>query len=322
MHSRQLGKNLTVSAIGFGGASLSGDAGGYGFGAIPDEQAIELLQFAYEKGVTLFDTAPIYGFGTSEKRIGAALSGKSSIRKNITLVSKCGVSWDADRNRYMDNSPKNVKRMLFKSLEYLKTEYLDLYMIHWNDPKTPVEKTMEELLKAKSDGLIKNIGACNFNLELLERAFSVGEIDVIQNPFSLMDIESKKDLFTFIKQKNIGFMSYGTLGKGVLTGRVNKSRQFEASDIRSIRGPKFMETFASIEHLLEKFFSKAKELGLTPAELALAWVLSHEELGVALCGSRSIEQLQDLLNKVDYKLPPEVKKELDNLSENILTTKV
>ncbi|BBH52109.1 aldo/keto reductase [Fluviispira sanaruensis] len=311
---RSLGKNLQVSALGFGGAALSGEEGGYGFGSISEEQAHDLLQYAYEKKINLFDTAPIYGFGNSEKRIGRALSGMSNIRKNIVLVSKLGATWNTDKIRILDNSPETVKRMLSESLTNLKTDYLDLYMIHWPDAKNPVEKTMESLLYAKDEGLIRNIGVCNFNQDQLERALNVGHVDVIQNPFSLLDIESKNELFTFIKERNIGFMSYATLAKGMLSGSFGKNKKFEISDVRSLKEKVFQELYYSIQPLLNTFFNLAKECSLTPAQLALAWVLSHEEVGVALCGAKSFEQIDGLIDKVNYSLPLEIKNTLDKLS--------
>ncbi|KAB8029136.1 aldo/keto reductase [Fluviispira multicolorata] len=311
---RSLGKNLQVSALGFGGAALSGDEGGYGFGKISDEKAHDLLQYAYEKGVTLFDTAPIYGFGNSEKRIGRSLSGVSQIRKKIILVSKLGATWNKEKVRILDNSPDSVKRMLSESLENLKTDYLDLYMIHWPDAKNPLEKTMEALLRAKEEGLIRNIGVCNFDEFQLSRALNVGNVDVLQNPFSMLDITAKNELFTFIKERNIGFMAYGTLAKGMLSGSFSNNKIFDSSDVRSLKGKMFEDLYNSLSPLLKSFFQIAKECSLTPAQLALAWVLSHEEVGVALCGAKSIEQLDDLINQIQYSIPAEAKHILDKLS--------
>jgi aryl-alcohol dehydrogenase-like predicted oxidoreductase len=315
MEQRSLGKNLKVSCLGFGGAALSGESGGYGFGPISENDAIHLLEYAFSKGITLYDTAPIYGFRTSEKRIGCALSGNPQIRKQMTLVSKLGVGWDLElKKRHLNNSPENLKRMLEQSLVDLKTDYLDLYMIHWPDAHIPVETTMEALVQLQKEGVIKAIGVCNFDQNLLQRAEQIGKIDVVQNSFSLLEISPKTELFPFLKENQIGFMSYGSLGKGILSGSVTANRVYDSSDVRHMRGKTFEDQFLSLSPVLKKFFHLASKSGHTPAQLAFLWVLSHEEVGVVLCGAKSSQQLDELLKIKSSSLDVEIKNLLTEMS--------
>lgn len=313
LKTRALGKHLTTTVVGFGGGAVSGEGGGYGFGAISESQATEVLQAAYERGIRLFDTAPIYGFGLSEERMGLALAGNSAVRKNIVLVSKLGVTWDKDRKVTVDNSPECVRRMLEESLTRLKTNYLDVYMIHWPDPKTPVEKTMEALVKAKEEGLIRCIGASNFDTELLGRAQSVGAIDVLQSRFCALDETPKNTLFEACRTQGIGFMSYGTLAKGILAGTVKPGRAYDVSDFRG-RGSQVQQQYEAVAKNVERFFGLARDLSMSPSQLAAAWVLSHPEVSVALCGSKSVAQVEEVCQAASVDFSAEVKKELDLLA--------
>lgn len=311
--SRPLGSTLTTSSIGFGGGAISGEGGGYGFGALSEKQAIELLQGAFERGVTLFDTAPIYGFGTSEKRIGLALSGNASLRKELTIVTKLGVTWDADKKVRVDNSRDVTLRMLDQSLKDLRTDYVDLYMIHWPDPRTPLEETMKTLSRCKEEGRIKAIGACNFDPASLARAQSVAPVDVIQNQFSLLMQEPKDALFPLCKAEGKGFMAYGPLAKGLLAGTVSSDRTFDAFDFRG-KGDKIKKQYEAVRAQLDEIGRCAKRMGVGMGQLSVAWALSHPELSVALCGSKSLAQLQEMLDAAQLTLPQDIKASLDALA--------
>jgi len=187
LQKKKFGPNLETTAVGFGGGAISGDGGGYGFGNVEEKEACRVLEYAFERGIRLFDTAPIYGMGTSEKRIGLALSKNKQIRSEMTLVTKLGVTWDADKKVRIDNSPDVTWRMLEQSLKDLQTDYVDVFMIHWPDANVPVEQTMEVLAKMKQQGLIRATGVSNFSPELIARAQKVTPIDILKGDFSLFD---------------------------------------------------------------------------------------------------------------------------------------
>lgn len=281
--------------LGFGGASISGEGAGYGFGDITEDQAIALLHEAKDLGIRIFDTAPIYGFGLSEKRMGKAFK---SMRDDVFLVSKSGVTWHENKRVDMSNDPKITQKMLEQSLRDLDSDYIDLFMIHWPDEKVDIRKPLEVLAKAKSEGKIKHIGLCNTNLEELNKASEIDSIEAVQNQLNLFERESL-ELFDYLAENKISFMSWGTLDKGILTGRVDRDRKFDKSDCRSW-APwwKGMDKESRYK-AMEKINPLLKEHGHSGLELALGHNLSYEEVSTLLCGARNSQQLNGLVKALD-----------------------
>ncbi len=214
-----------VSAISFGGAALSGEGGGYGFGEISENEAESLLKAALDLGINIFDSAPIYGFGLSEERMGKYLP------KEATIVTKGGVDWHSTKRVNMTNDPKIMEKMLTESLKRLKRDFIDIYMIHWPDEKVDIRRPMEVLANYQSKGYINKLGLCNTNLNDLNLASQISSIDVIQSELNLFNTKSFDDLGDQWKEKFS--MNWGTLDKGILSGRVVEGRKYDASDARS-----------------------------------------------------------------------------------------
>lgn len=291
MNYRRLGSTqLQVSEIAFGGASISGEGGGYGFGDIAKSDAIKMIDFTLDHGINLFDTAPIYGFGQSEKVLGEALRKK---RSQCIIVNKCGITWHANKRVDLDNSPLTVVKMLDQSLRDLKTDYIDIYMVHWPDPRTPIAETLEALLKEKNKGKFRFIGLCNTNLDELEQAQSVCKIDVLQSEFNLFNKKEYTDLYTQIETQDMGFMGWGTFDKGILTRKVVEGRVYDKSDCRS--GAQWWKQrnnklrMSIVEQICSEF--KLPHL----SAMALNFVLNHDKLSCALIGARNIDQWKDVL---------------------------
>ena len=297
MKYRKFGRlNEKVSQLGFGAAALSGDGGGYGFGSISDDESIQLVHAALGAGINLYDTAPIYGFGESERRLGLALRGR---RDEAFLVSKCGVAYDQNKRVGLDNSPKTTQRMLEESLRRLGTEMIDLYMVHWPDPNVDIRKTVEVLQRARERGQIRYIGLSNTFHEDLEKAREITQVDAIQleasflNPKALDTIESTEDL------SQIGVMSWGTLAKGILTGRVSRERTFESVDCRhsapwwvnADHEPNF-KVMAALQPLL-------KDYGTDGLALALAYLVHRDKVDTLLCGVKNLDQLETAVSAID-----------------------
>lgn len=293
----QLLKTVSSLPIAFGGAAISGEGGGYGFGEISEADSIELLQEAYEGGIRIFDTAPIYGFGLSEIRMGKAFK---NMREKVFIVSKSGVTWHENKRVDMTNDPKVAEKMLIQSLRDLNTDYIDLYMVHWPDAKVDIRKTMEVLSRAKHQGKIKHIGLCNTNVDELNKAFEIDRVEVVQSEFNLFTNQFiRTELFPYLKEKNISFMSWGTLDKGIITGRVDESRKtFDKSDCRSW-APwwKSADNSAKFE-AMKKLWPLLDQKHHNGLELALGFNLSFPELSVAICGAKSHNQLEGLLKAV------------------------
>lgn len=290
-------KAITSLPIAFGGAAISGEGGGYGFGEISENDSIDLLLEAVEGGIKIFDTAPIYGFGTSEIRMGKAFK---NIREKVFLVSKCGVTWHENKRVDMNNDPKISQKMLEQSLRDLNTDFIDLYMVHWPDARVDIRKTMEVLSKAKHEGKIKHIGLCNTNLDELNKAFEIDRVEVVQSEFNLFTHNFvREQLFPYLTEKSISFMSWGTLDKGIITGRVDEKRKtYDKSDCRSW-APWWKDADNSAKfEAMKKLWPVLDKNHHTGLELALAYNLSYSELSVAICGAKSSDQLQSLLKAV------------------------
>lgn len=285
----------------FGGASISGDGGGYGFGEISEQKATDLLKLSFDHNIRVFDTAPIYGFGKSEERIGKAF--KSS-RDKVFIISKAGVTWHSTKRVNMSNDPKVIDQMLHDSLKRLQTDYIDLYMIHWPDEKVDIRHSLEVLAKAKEQHKIKHIGLCNTNEEELKKAFEVERIDFVQSEFNIFNqapLESIKDV---LKEHNIGFMSWGTLDKGIITKRAKEKRTYDACDARSW-APWWKKVNKDEKYKkIEKLENKLKSINLTLLDLALHFNLSHPQLDAVLSGPRNEMQFLEIIESLNKKIDP------------------
>lgn len=287
MDYRKFGKiDFDISVVSFGGASVSGEGKGYGFGAITEEKSIELIQYAYDRGINSFDTAPIYGFRTSEIRFGKALK---NIREKVFITSKCGVSWHDNGRVDMNNDPKIAQKMLDQSLKDLQSDYIDLYMIHWPDEKWDIRYPLEVLFNNQSKGKIKHIGLCNTNLDDFNKASEICSIDVIQSEFNLFN-RSLIDLLDSINL-DVGVMSWGTLDKGILSKTVDAKRTYDQFDCRKSAPWWKKEDVLRKVNAVQKLDMNSSQL----LALALGHNLSFNKLSTALVGTKSIEQIDSLL---------------------------
>ena len=286
-----------VSVLGFGAASLSGSGGGYGFGTIEDDAAIELVHAAQGAGINLYDTAPIYGFGESERRLGLALLGR---RDDAFVVSKCGVAYDANHNVRIDNSQVTTQRMLEASLRRLQTEMIDAYLVHWPDPEVDIRKTMETLTRAKERGLIRYIGLSNTNAEDLSKAREVTPIDVVQFEASFLNPVALDTLAETEALENIGVMSWGTLAKGILTGRVTRERKFDVSDVRNAAPWWVKADHEPSFEIMDRLTPMLDESGHTGLELAMGYLLHRGVVDTLLCGVRTCEQLNSAVESLGH----------------------
>lgn len=292
-------KLFDENPLAFGGASISGESGGYGFGNMEFQDALNLLEQAYEGGIRVFDSAPIYGFGESERRIGQAFK---AMREKVFFVSKSGVDWHDNKRVNMTNDPIVTQKMLEQSLRTFESDYIDLYMIHWPDKKIDIRRPMEVLMKAKAQGKIRHIGLCNTFVEDLQKALEIDKVDVVQNQLNFFVTWPIENLFPFLSEKMIRFMSWGTLDKGVLTGRVTKQRKYDSSDCRSWapwwkeenRDPKFMA--------MERLTPWMEKQGITGLELAVSHNLMYQECSTVLVGAKNSNQLSEVFKAVKNPL--------------------
>ncbi len=267
--------------IGFGGAALSGEAGGYGFG--PIEKPESLVKYAIERGIKYFDTAPIYGFGESERVLGQAIKQK---RDSICIVNKCGVTWHDNKRVNLTNEPGVVVKMLESSLKRMELEYFDIYMVHWPDKNMDIRYTLEALLNTKDK--IKHIGLCNTNPSEIEKANEICEINYFQSEYNLFN-NGFNDLKFDTDNKFL--MGWGTFDKGILSGKISPNRKHERSDARSWapwwKKSNWRDKVRFCEEISDKFNVDLKKYALYH---------SLKNVDLSLVGTKNCDQLDDILS--------------------------
>lgn len=281
--------HLEISRIGFGGASLSGEGKGYGFGKMSEKQAQALLERSFASGINIYDAAPIYGHNLCEKRLGKYLK---NIREKVLLVSKSGVSWHDNGRVNMTNDISTTKSMLESSLRNFNSDYIDIYMIHWPDVRVDIRYPLEILQKAKEAGKIKYIGLCNTHNEDLERAESVCNIQFLQSEVNLFNngfLNLEADLI----QSKIK-MGWGTFDKGILSGHLKTNHVFDSTDCRSWapwwKKSNWKDKVKKVESYIDKFVDKNEALGIK--ELALSYSLRNAD--ITLCGMKKSDHLKNI----------------------------
>jgi aryl-alcohol dehydrogenase-like predicted oxidoreductase len=292
--------------------------GGAFTGKVDDKESLNTLAFAFDNGLSFFDTAPVYGNGHSEWLLGQFAQNR---RTQVFIATKGGISWkthsSGQRVMEPDGSSINLKRELQASLRRLKTDYIDLYQLHWPDPKTDIAETFETLTQFQTEGLIRFIGVSNFGLSQLKQAKKYAEIIALQNQYNLLSREVETDLLPFIEQQAMYFLAYGSLAYGILTGKFYPSYPFAENDWRKTGISPTNNYFnpSNFEHHLKqvnqlKVF--AKELHCSPAQLAIAWLLRHPCI-YPLVGAKTIEQTKDNIQALQVNVTSEIETELDQV---------
>ncbi len=298
MKQRQLGKNgPLVSALGLGCMGMSDF---YTTGQ--DEKAsLETLERALELGVTLLDTADMYGPHTNEELLGRFLKGR---RENVFLATKFGIVRDASnpQARGTNGHPDYVRQSVEGSLKRLGTDVIDLYYQHRPDPAVPVEETIGALAELVREGKIRYIGLSEVSVSILERAHSVHPITALQTEYSLWSRDVEADILPACERLGIGFVPYSPLGRGFLTGQIRSIDDLDADDYRR-DSPRFQgENFAKNLQLAERIAELAQEKGVKPSQLALAWVLSRGDNMVPIPGTKHRHYLEENIAALDVSL--------------------
>lgn len=295
---RPLGKNQqSISVLGLGTWALGGPWQ-YGWGYQDDLDSEATLKTAWEKGFNWVDTAPAYGLGHAEELIGRVLEDE---REKVFIASKCGIIWDQQGRVRININPGSISQELDASLRRLKTDYIDLYQIHWPDKNTPLEKTWEKMLDFKRKGKIRFAGVSNFSLAQLKACLEVGPVDSIQPAFNLLRREAEKDLLPFCFEHRIAVLVYSPLMSGLLTGQFDAARL--APDDWRRNAPYFNEPLlGKILLFLKALEALAFKYKCSLLHLCLAWVLQNKAVTAAIVGARRPSQLDDLVRAVEIKL--------------------
>jgi aryl-alcohol dehydrogenase-like predicted oxidoreductase len=297
MKYRYLGNsNLKVSTVGLGTWAYGNDT----FGEVEDQQSIKAIRKAVESGISLIDTAPAYGDGHAEEVVGRAIEG---IRDQVVVATKCGVHRDGPQY-IKDLSPERIRKEIESSLERLNIEQIDLYQIHWPDPNTPLEKSVEELLKLKKEGKFKYLGVCNFGVDLMDQISEMTDIISLQPHYSLLKREIEAADLTYLLENNLGSLSYGTLGGGILSGKYKERPQFDDDkDNRAGFYPFFKEeNWPQTQSLIRLLKEIAEAHNQTPAQVAINWSINRPGITTALVGAKNEKQARENAAAADFEL--------------------
>ncbi len=286
--------------------------GAAGWGEVRDEESIEAIRVLIEGGVNLVDTAPVYGLGHSEEIVGKALEG---LRDKVLLVSKCGITRKkatgfGENGPVRDSSKEAIVKQVHESLERLKTDYLDVLLIHWPDVNTPFEDTAETLKQLKRQGLIRYSGVCNFEEDQLARMYACDVLDFIQYQNSLVE-DKWEPLLSKYRDLGVATMAYGPLGGGILTGVFREKPDFASDDMRLNFYPYFREPrFSKIQKLLQVMDEIGEAHGASAAEVAINYTATSPWITTALLGTSKPRHAVTNLKAMDFSLNGEERRRL------------
>ena len=297
MLTRKIGRsNIDASAVGLGTWAI----GGWMWGGTNEGNSIDAIRASIDEGISLIDTAPAYGQGLAEQIVGKAIKGQ---RDRVVLATKCGLVWHVQKGHYFfdyDSGP--VHRYLGKesiifeveqSLTRLGTDYIDLYITHWQDATTPIAETMEALEGLKKQGKIRAIGASNVSAADLKGYLAAGRLDAIQEEYSMVKRGLEQTLLPICIGSNVSTLSYSSLALGLLSGKIGPERKFTGDDHRK-DNPRFsIGNRQKVTRLMTAISPIAEVHKATPAQIVIAWTLQQPGITFALCGARSAEQARE-----------------------------
>jgi aryl-alcohol dehydrogenase-like predicted oxidoreductase len=308
MKKRKLG-NLEVSALGLGCMGLS-----FGYGPATDrQQAIALIRAAFERGVTFFDTAEAYGPYVNEEVVGEAVE---PFRKEAVIATKFGFK-EGTPSKGLDSRPERIREHTDAALKRLRTDTIDLLYQHRVDPNVPIEDVAGAVKELIQQGKVKHFGMSEAGAETVRRAHKVQPVAALQSEYSLWWREPEIEILPTLEELGIGFVPFSPLGKGFLTGAINKDTQFDKSDFRNIV-PRFSaenrEANQAVVDLVAEF---AKQKNATPAQVALAWILAQKPWMVPIPGTTKLHRLEENLGGANVELSADDLRQLDEATKKI-----
>jgi aryl-alcohol dehydrogenase-like predicted oxidoreductase len=313
MQKRKLGKsNLEVSALGLGCMGMS-----FGYGPPADKQEmISLIRAAVERGITFFDTAEVYGPYTNEQLVGEALA---PLRDQVVLATKFGFKIDPSTGRQagLDSRPEHIKEAAEGSLKRLKTDVIDLYYQHRVDTNVPIEEVAGAVKELIKQGKVKHFGLSEAGVETIRRAHKVQPVTALQSEYSLWWREPEKQVLPTLEELGIGFVPFSPLGKGFLTGKISEDTQFDKSDFRNIV-PRFTTENRKVNQAMVDLLGRfAQQKTVTPAQIALAWLLAQKPWIVPIPGTTKLHRLEENIGAVNIQLSPDEFRELHAAASKI-----
>ena len=307
------GATMGASRIGLGTWAM----GGWMWGGTDELESIATIRQALERGINLVDTAPVYGFGVSEEIVGKALA-EGSLRSRAIIATKVGLEW-RDGKVYRTASRARIREEIDASLRRLRTDYIDIYQVHWPDPLVPVEETADAMLGLYKQGKIRAIGVSNFSVAQMERFRAVAPLHVLQAPYNLFERDIESEILPYCRANGIVTLGYGSLCRGLLSGRMSADTRFVGDDLRRIdpkfQLPRFEQYLAAVKRLgqLASFSHGARVV-----HLAVRWVLD-QGISVALWGARRPQQLQATAGVVGWTLDEKTRAAVEQILRETIT---
>jgi aryl-alcohol dehydrogenase-like predicted oxidoreductase len=285
---------LKVSRVALGTWAM----GGWMWGGTDERDSIATIHAALSQGINLIDTAPVYGFGVSEEIVGAALDG---VRTKIVIATKTGLEWRDDKI-YRNATRARIMQEIDDSLRRLRTDYIDIYQVHWPDPLVPVEETAEAMRLLYEQGKIRAIGVSNFSVAQMERFRQVAPLHVLQAPYNLFERAIEAEILPYCRANGIVTLGYGALCRGLLSGRMRPDTKFAGDDLRRIdpkfqppRFAQYLDAVRQLDELAQRRFHRRV------IHLAVRWMLD-QGIDVALWGGRHPDQVEAALEVAGWSL--------------------
>jgi len=237
----------TVSRIGLGTWAI----GGWMWGGTDDQESVNTIRAAVDSGINLIDTAPAYGFGRSEEIVGRAIA-ESQLRSRVVITTKVGLEWK-DRRVFRNASRGRILREVEDSLRRLRTDYIDIYQVHWPDPLVPIEETAAAMQTLLDQGKIRVIGVSNFSVAQIEQFRRVAKLHTVQPPYNLFEREIEAELLPYCRRSGLATLTYGALCRGLLSGKLQEDAHFEGDDLRltdpKFRPPRYAQYLSAVRRL-------------------------------------------------------------------------
>ncbi|MET4386021.1 aryl-alcohol dehydrogenase-like predicted oxidoreductase [Bradyrhizobium sp. F1.4.3] len=306
------GTSIRVSRIALGTWAI----GGWMWGGTDESDAVKTIQEALDSGINLIDTAPVYGFGRSEEIVGAALAGDR--RWKAVIATKAGLDWK-DGKPFRNASKARIVEEVENSLKRLRTDVIDLYQVHWPDPRVPIAETAEAIGALHRDGKIRAVGVSNFSPAQMDEFRKVAPLHTAQPPYNLFERAIEQDVLPYCQEKKIALLAYGSLCRGLLSGSMSASSQFTGDDLRKsdpkFRSPRFQHYLDAVGRL-DQFARERFDRRVV--QLAVRWVLDRGERNIALWGARRAEQLSPIAGVLGWRIDAEAMAEIDRILQETI----
>ena len=307
------GTSLRVSRVALGTWAM----GGWMWGGSDTDASIATIQKAVDQGINLIDTAPAYGFGTAEELVGKALE-IGNLRSHAVIATKVGLEW-RDGKVYRNATRERIMQEIDQSLRRLRTDYIDIYQVHWPDPLVPIEETAQAMLELYEEGTIRAIGVSNFSVAQMERFRRIAPLHVLQAPYNLFERTIETDILPYCRANDIATFGYGALCRGLLSGRMRIDTTFEGDDLRRVdpkfQAPRYAQYLAAVRQLDQLAHDRFVR-GVI--HLAVRWMLDRG-ISVALWGGRRPEQLRAFLGVAGWSLDSVSLAKIDRILEETIT---